>query len=468
MSHGDQDTDTGLRTARPDGLARLIGPDAARSQADPATPAKPREPRVPFLKRIERYFSAFFKLGRTAQSAKLADRSLRQLEPRVDRLSDELFNLGERSADLDHGTHALRDRLAQIEEGQRRIEARLSAVDERIAERVDQRVDALTEAVAEVRSRQAELVEILHRDSARLDRLDGTGERIADLGRDLSDLDGRTRRDAAGLVAEMAATARAYTDLSRRLDLARFRNGEDKRASPPFPTPDRREGLDALLDAFYGRLEDRFRGARDEILDRLRVYLPDVRQAVEATGGRVLDLGCGRGEWVELLTREGIAAEGVDLNPVQISEALSLGLEVREGDALRTLAEAPDNHYAAVTAHHLVEHLPFDTVTWMTREALRVLAPGGVLIYETPNPRNLIVGATTFNIDPTHRRPLPAEVLTTLLDTCGYHPVEARPLHPSDTLEVFRSANRIDPHVAELLFGPQDLAILGVKPGQGG
>ncbi|MGF1468350.1 MAG: methyltransferase domain-containing protein, partial [Sandaracinaceae bacterium] len=358
---------------------------------------------MPFLKRIERYFSAFFKLGRTAQSAKFADRSLRQLEPRVDRLSDELFNLGERSADLDHGTNALRDRLAQIEEGQRRIEARLSAVDERIAERVDQRGDALTEAVAEVRSRQAELVEILHRDSARLDRLDGTGERIADLGRDLSDLDGRTRRDAAGLVAEMAATARAYTYLSRRLDLARFRNGEDKRASPPFPSPDRREGLDALRDAFYGRLEDRFRGARDEILERLRVYLPDVRQAVEATGGRVLDLGCGRGEWVELLTREAIAAEGVGLTPVQISEALALGLEVREGDALRTLAEAPDNHYAAVTAHHLVEHLSFDTVTWMTREALRVLAPGGVLSYETPNPRNLIVGATTFNIDPTHR-----------------------------------------------------------------
>jgi O-antigen chain-terminating methyltransferase len=178
----------------------------------------------------------------------------------------------------------------------------------------------------------------------------------------------------------------------------------------------------------------------------------------------VLDLGCGRGEWVELLTEQGHAAEGIDLNPVQIAEAEAAGLPVRQGDALAALAEAPDNAYAAVTAHHLVEHLPFETVGWMTREALRVLAPGGVLIYETPNPRNLIVGATTFHLDPTHRRPMPAEVLTTLLDTAGYHPVEARPLHPSETLGAFRRDARADPYIAELLFGPQDLAVLATKP----
>ena len=181
----------------------------------------------------------------------------------------------------------------------------------------------------------------------------------------------------------------------------------------------------------------------------------------------VLDLGCGRGEWLELLAEAGIAAEGVDTNPMQIAEA-GPGLAIREGDALAALAEAPDGAYAAITAHHLVEHLPFDRVVWMTREALRCLAPGGVLIYETPNPRNLIVGATTFHIDPTHRRPLPAEVLTTLMDTAGFHPVEARPLHPSETREAVVAEGRLDPDIADLLFGPQDLAVIGTRPATGG
>ncbi len=266
---------------------------------------------------------------------------------------------------------------------------------------------------------------------------------------------------------DIAQTGRAYSDLSRRLDLLRFGASAGGVDRPP-TEPVRREGLDALMDAFYGRLEDRYRGSREEIKERLRVYLPDIARAAEAAPERpVLDLGCGRGEWVELLTDEGHLATGIDLNAVQIAEAEAAGLDVRQGDALETLAEAPDRAYAAITAHHLIEHLPFETLTWMTREALRVLAPGGVLIYETPNCQNLIVGASTFHIDPTHMRPLPPQLLSTLLDTLGFHPVELRPLHPSGTLEPFLRDHRADPYLAELLFGPQDLAVIAQKPRRG-
>ncbi|MGF1501131.1 MAG: methyltransferase domain-containing protein [Paracoccaceae bacterium] len=289
--------------------------------------------------------------------------------------------------------------------------------------------------------------------------------RSADLGSELQRLDARLDR----MAGDQAQIGRAYADLSRRVDLQRF-GAPDGPAEPPFEEPVRREGLDALLDAFYGRLEDRYRGSRAEIKKRLRVYLGDVREAIAETRPAdgsalgVLDMGCGRGEWLELLADEGVAATGVDLNPVQIAEAVRLGLDVREGDALRALAEAADGSLAIVTAHHLIEHLSFDAVTWMAREALRALAPGGLLLFETPNPRNLIVGASTFHLDPTHRRPVPSEVLTTLFDTLGFHPVEARHLHPSETLEAFASGKRADPYVSDLLFGPQDLAVLGRKP----
>ena len=236
--------------------------------------------------------------------------------------------------------------------------------------------------------------------------------------------------------------------------------------TPPGPAPERPEGLQALIAAFYNRLEDRFRGSREAIKGRLAVYLPDVRAAVARSGKPVIDLGCGRGEWLELLAEQGIAAEGVDTNPVQIGEASS-DLAIREGDALAALSAAPDGAFAAITAHHLIEHLPFDRLVWMTREALRCLAPGGVLIYETPNPRNLIVGATTFNIDPTHLAPRPEELLVTLLDTIGFHPVEARGLHPYDDFEDIVARGDIHPDLVRLLFGPQDLAVLGTRPDGG-
>jgi len=96
------------------------------------------------------------------------------------------------------------------------------------------------------------------------------------------------------------------------------------------------------------------------------------------------------------------------------------------------------------------------------QEVARVLMKGGVAVFETPNPRNLIVGATTFHLDPTHVRPLPPEVLQILLETVGFGEVEQRPLHPSETLDYMVKHHNLDLHIATLLFGPQDYAAIGV------
>lgn len=277
-----------------------------------------------------------------------------------------------------------------------------------------------------------------------------------------------TRLDVQSKSA-LSVLSRSMSDLTARFDRLMMREGgaggpraQPSGASQGLPVS---EGFEAFKDQFYHRLENQYRGSRAEIAKRLRIYLPDVEAAVARTGGKpVLDLGCGRGEWLSLLAGAGITAQGVDTNVVQISEARDEGLDARLGDAVTALHDAKDNSLSVISAHHLIEHLPFDVVAWLTREALRVLAPGGVLMFETPNTRNVLVGATTFHTDPTHLKPMPEQVMSVLLDTAGFDPVDIRHLNAHARFDEFMDKPDMNDELAFLLFGPQDLAILGHKP----
>jgi O-antigen chain-terminating methyltransferase len=272
--------------------------------------------------------------------------------------------------------------------------------------------------------------------------------------------------ETQALMARNAELARNFVELSRRLDQVLLAS-PGERTQPPYPTPEipKAGGLEAVMDSFYHRLENKYRGSVSDIRNRLRVYLPDVESAVIRTGGKpVMDIGCGRGEWLELLNDAGLSAIGIDTNSVQIGEAQEKGLDARQGDARRALSEAEDNSLACISAHHLIEHLPFEEVLWITREAMRVLAPGGMLLFETPDVRNVLVGATSFHNDPTHLHPMTDPVLTVLFETVGYQPIETRRLHPHEKLAEFIAKPGFDPELANLMFGAQDLAILGHKP----
>lgn len=272
----------------------------------------------------------------------------------------------------------------------------------------------------------------------------------------------------AELLGQHRELARGYTDLTRRLDRL------FERASPlqagsgnnvqdsSMPTG---SGFDALQQSFYHRLENEYRGSLADIRKKLHVYVPDVEAAFLRTGEKpVLDLGCGRGEWLELLKDYDVPALGVDTNSYQIEEVLAAGYNVKLADAVTTLKDADTGSYAAITAFHLIEHLPFETILWIAREALRVLAPGGVLLFETPNVRNVLVGATSFHNDPTHLRPLTDPVLKVLFETCGYDEIDVRRLNPHERLNEFAQRQNFDDELAYLMFGPQDIAILGRKP----
>ena len=218
--------------------------------------------------------------------------------------------------------------------------------------------------------------------------------------------------------------------------------------------------------AVYPAFADRFRGSAAEVTAKLRVYLPDVRRVLSTPDGdpeaRVLDVGCGRAEWLSLLRAEHITAAGVDANADFARAARSAGLDVVQADAVDHLRGRPEASLDLVTAFHLVEHLDIETLLGLFAAARHVLRPGGVLLLETPNPTNLTMGACNFYLDPTHRSPLPPALTVFLVEASGFVDVEIRPLHPDDTPpEVDRPPTPVEALVVGALRGPRDYAVLG-------
>jgi SAM-dependent methyltransferase len=220
---------------------------------------------------------------------------------------------------------------------------------------------------------------------------------------------------------------------------------------------------DHLLDAVYAAFEDRFRGSREDIKERQKIYLPWIEQAGAGTAtAPVLDLGCGRGEWLELLKETGKTAAGVDINHLFVTECRNRGLTVASRDLLAHLKNQAPDSTGAVSAFHLIEHLPLTTLVRMMDETLRVLKPGGIAIFETPNPENLIVGACSFYTDPTHKNPLPPDTALYLMETRGFCDCEIIRLHPCEK----RPGDMVDTMPASLvhlLYGEQDYAVIGRK-----
>lgn len=226
-----------------------------------------------------------------------------------------------------------------------------------------------------------------------------------------------------------------------------------------------RQELEHIYDRFYTLFEDSFRGTYDDIKGRVAIYIPYVISAGAGTPvAPVLDIGCGRGEWLQLLKDRGLAGRGIDFNNSSVARCHELGLDVTMADALEYLRAQKAESIGAVTAFHVAEHLPFPQILRLFDEVRRVLKPEGMFIMETPNPENLIVGACTFWNDPTHQQPLPPEPMRFVMENRGFTRVEILRLHPNtaiappgDTESPSLSA------IADRLYGPQDYSLVGYR-----
>lgn len=215
-----------------------------------------------------------------------------------------------------------------------------------------------------------------------------------------------------------------------------------------------------MSDGFYRAFEERYRGSRELIKGRVAAYLPFVEPLLTAyPSAPAIDLGCGRGEWLELLAGSGFKPMGVDLDKGMLEACLERGLPVEQGDALTYLSALPDESQAVVSAFHVVEHITFDQLGTLVAEALRVLKPGGLLIMETPNPENIVVATRNFYLDPTHQRPIPPMLLEFIAEHAGFLRVKTLRLQESKDL-----VNRGDVSLQDVFAGASpDYAVVAQK-----
>ncbi|HJW34669.1 MAG TPA: class I SAM-dependent methyltransferase [Holophagaceae bacterium] len=212
----------------------------------------------------------------------------------------------------------------------------------------------------------------------------------------------------------------------------------------------------------YAAFEAAFRGPESEIERRLQVYLPNISARLSALEDPLwLDLGCGRGEWLRCLTSLGIRAKGVDSNAGMVARAHAEGLDAEVKDLFEALVGVPSGTLGGLSAFHVIEHLEPPVMMRLLHEAMRVLRPGGLLLLETPNPENLDVGANTFHLDPTHKKPVPPLLLEFLLTHLGWEEVEILRLQADPPVKVPSADwNRVE----RMLTGPRDYGMLARRP----
>jgi O-antigen chain-terminating methyltransferase len=240
-----------------------------------------------------------------------------------------------------------------------------------------------------------------------------------------------------------------------------------------FPAPVAAERLAALPSGFESLqtvFEEAFRGPVPLIRERVRPYLDDL----SGVPGPVLDLGCGRGELLEVLVGGGVEAYGIDVNPEHVERCRALGLDARLEDARTHLAGLGERSLGAVTAIQLVEHLAIDELIEIVELSARAIRPGGLVVLETQNPENLVVGSSSFYLDPTHLRPLPPALLAFVVGARGFGDIEVRRLERSDQPQGLARPKPDDPWAEAVsslvdvlnfhLFAPADYAVVGRRP----
>lgn len=214
---------------------------------------------------------------------------------------------------------------------------------------------------------------------------------------------------------------------------------------------------DTAYDAIdYFDFENHFRGSIARIKEAQRMYLPYF------TGKHhVLDIGCGRGEFLSLMQENGIPAEGVDLYAPYIDHCRMQGLSAECGDGIAYLANM--NEVDGIFAGQVAEHLTTEQLISLCDTAYEKLTDGGCIVIETPNPTSLSIYTGAFYIDPSHEKPVHPLTLRYFLEKAGFRQIEI--LYPEQSKPDVK-IHSDDPDIQkmkEILFGAQDYAVIAVK-----
>ena len=394
---------------------------------------------------------------------------LRELQARQGHLVDMVEA---QRADAEHAAALLRqlrhqldfveDGVGKVNDARLNIEAALHILEGQFTSVVQQRESHLADVQTHLTKRTQQLenqIDLGHRQLlARF--YDGFGalqRDVTELSRYFSELkaeyDQFEDTKFAGLLARMAEVDHFLTEV--------------KRSYPELVKPERLVKLATGFDAIERAHAMRFRGTRESIIERVAIYVPELK--VAAGLGPVLDIGCGGGELLEVLRDNEIDAYGIEIVDAAVQECRSMGLDARLDDVLHHLSSVPPASLGAVTGIHVAEHLGIDTLIEVIDLSLKALKPGGVIIFETPNPGNVLVGADSFYIDPTHDHPIPSALLEFLVSIRGFADTKVMPLKRAPNLFTnvmpdegvwANDVSRVAQHVANVFLGAEDYAVI--------
>lgn len=279
-------------------------------------------------------------------------------------------------------------------------------------------------------------------------------------------------KELHGLVDDLqlrnAAIGGVFSELKEKLASGNFTVTQSgKKEAAPSVIDDFEK---AWQSADYELFEDESRGDVADIRERLEFYVPLLEKAANG-GGLIADLGCGRGELLELLKENGLAAIGIDNNEAAVIRGKKAGLDMECKDLFQYLREAKEGSLAAVTAMHVIEHLTPSQQGEFLSLALKALKPGGLIAMETPNIMNLHVASCDFFSDITHVRPVHPVALRNRMKQMGYKDIDIKFLHPfpeseqliCDAPGLGEEAKKNFEKINDLIWGCRDCVILATK-----
>ncbi len=219
----------------------------------------------------------------------------------------------------------------------------------------------------------------------------------------------------------------------------------------------------------YFKFQNDFRGTRSVIADRQAMYLPYFQGGT----GPVLDIGCGRGEFLRILKEQNIPSFGIDMYPEYVIEGQLNGLDVRQGDGIAFLKDT-DMRFGGIFAAQLIEHISFEDLQTLCFAAYEKLEPEGHIVLETPNPTCLAMFTSNFYLDPTHTKPIHPLLLAYVLREAGFREVQTiytdasragkpLPLIEGEGIRNLEEVNHAIAQVSELLYGSLDYAVIAKK-----
>lgn len=258
------------------------------------------------------------------------------------------------------------------------------------------------------------------------------------------------------LWADLAQLRTEYESLiHHELRVVRQRLSLQPPAEPRAVAPDATPSA-AFPQIDWLKFADRFRGTEERIRAAQTMYTERF-----AGGANVLDIGCGRGEFLDAAKAAGIGARGIDLSAECVAFCKSKGLDAEVADLFTYLSDLPDRSLGGIYCSQVIEHLPAAALPELVTLAAAKIQRGALIAFETPNPECLAIFATHFYIDPTHTRPVPAPLLAFYLEEAGFGQLEVVKLSPA--AETMPALADLPASVRDGFFGGLDYVVFARK-----